>query len=242
MLKVGVLLSGCGFNDGSEVYEAVLTILALEKAGATVQAMAPDVEQAVVINHYSGEEDRREGRNMLVESARITRGQIISVHEVSSHNIDALIIVGGWGAVKNLCSYSVDGTDATVNPDAARLITEMHGMGKPIGAMCAGPILVALALKGQGISITTGQDEETARRMQALGVTHAPTNADEIHVDATHKIVTTAAFMLATGPAQAEPAITALVGRVLGFARDLQAQMPHGGAGNTIPGVTPHVH
>ena len=242
MLKVGVLLSGCGFNDGSEVYEAVLTILALEKAGAGVQAMAPDVEQAVVINHYSGEEERREVRNMLVESARIVRGQIISTREVSSHNLDALIVIGGWGAVRNLCSFSVDGADARVNPDAERLISEMHALGKPIGAMCAGPILVALALRGHNISVTTGHDSDSTASLAATGAVHAPTNVDEIHVDTTNKIVSTAAFMLAQTPGEAEPAISALVARVVGYAQDIQAVMPVGGAGNTVPGLTPPVH
>ncbi len=237
MLKVGVLLSGCGFNDGSEVYEAVLTILALEKAGATVQAMAPDIEQAVVVNHYSGEEERREVRNMLVESARIVRGQIISTREVSSHSLDALVVIGGWGAVKNLCSYFVDGAQARINPDAERLITELHALGKPIGAMCTGPILVALALRDKNISVTVGQDAATSENLAALGATHAPTNVDEIHVDSANKIVSTAHT-----PAEAEPAISALVARVVGFARDIQAAMPAGGTGNTVPGVTPHVH
>jgi len=242
MLKVGVLLSGCGFQDGSEVYEAVLTILALEKAGASVQAMAPDVEQAVVIDHYSGQETRLAARNMLAESARIVRGQIISTREISSHNLDALVIIGGWGAVKNLCSYSVDGAEGRVNPDVERLISEMHALGKPIGAMCAGPILLAMALRGQSISVTIGNDAATAEGLAATGATHAPTNVDEIHVDTANKIVSTAAFMLAHTPAEAEPAISALVARVVGFARDLQAEMPVGGAGNTIPGLTPPVH
>ncbi len=241
MLKVGVLLSGCGFNDGSEVYEAVLTILALEKAGAAVQAMAPDVEQAIVINHYSGEEERGQSRNMLVEAGRIVRGQIISTREVSSHSLDALVIIGGWGAVKNLCSYFVDGAQARINPDAERIISELHALGKPIGALSAGPILVAVALKNQNISITIGQDAATAENLAALGATHAPTNVDEIHVDVANKIVSTAAFMLAQTPAEAEPAISALVARVLGFAQDIQSVMPVGGAGNTVPGVTPPV-
>lgn len=242
MLKVGVLLSGCGFNDGSEVYESVLTILALEKAGAAVQAMAPDVEQSVVINHYSGQEERREVRNMLVESARIVRGAIISTREVSSHSLDALVVVGGWGAVKNLCSFSVDGADARVNPDVERMISEMHALGKPIGAMGAGPILVALALRGQNISITTGHDSDSSAALAATGAVHAPTNVDEIHVDTGNKIISTSAFMLARTPAEAEPGISALVARVVGYAQDIQATMPVGGEGNTIPGVTPPVH
>jgi len=246
MAKVGVLLSGCGYNDGSEVYEAVLSILALEKGGAQVQAIAPDVPQSDVIDHYRGEETRAvaggEDRNVLAESARIVRGRIVSTREVSSHELDALVIIGGWGVVKNLCSFLTDGVEATINPDVDRLIREMHGLGKPIGAMCAGPILLALSLRGTGASITVGSDAETAAKLGALGVSHVDTSVDEIHVDATNHLVTTAAFMLAQSPGQAEPGINALVTRVLGMVRDMQAGMPSGGAGNTVPGLTPHVH
>src|SRR5438045_1024255 len=115
MSKVGVLLSGCGVEDGSEIYEAVLTLLALDKAGAQIVALAPDTEQAQVINHYTGDEVRiGEGsvRDVLAESARIVRGKIVSINEVSAHDIDALIIPGGYGAVKNLCTYATDGVNA----------------------------------------------------------------------------------------------------------------------------------
>src|SRR4028119_1915616 len=112
MPKVGVLLSGCGVQDGSEVYEAVLTILALERAGATVQALAPDVEQPRIVNHYTGQETRLEARNVLTESARIVRGKITSTTSVSAHDLDALIIVGGFGVLNNLSSYSAEGESA----------------------------------------------------------------------------------------------------------------------------------
>jgi enhancing lycopene biosynthesis protein 2 len=248
MSRVGVLLSGCGFQDGSEVYEAVISLLALEKGGAQIQVMAPDVEQAHVINHYRGEESRRdaetrgEGRNVLTESARIVRGQIISVNEVSAHELDALVIIGGWGVVKNLCTFINDGARATVNPNIERLIHEMNALGKPIGAMCAGPILVALALRDKNISITIGNDAATIAQLSELGATHVVAAPDEIHIDEANSIVTTPAFMIAQTPAQAEPGINALVAEVLRRAQALTVGMPAGGEGNTVPGVTPHVH
>jgi enhancing lycopene biosynthesis protein 2 len=246
MVKVGVLLSGCGYRDGSEVFEAVLTILALEKGGAQVQAIAPDGPQAEVIDHYTGEEARSvpggEGRNALAESARIVRGRVVSTREVSSHELDALVIVGGWGVVKNLCTYVSDNIHATLNSDVERLIKEMNGLGKPIGAMSTGAILVSLALQGQNISVTTGGDPEIAARVQAVGATHAPAGVDEIHIDEANHLVTTPAFILAKTPGQAEPAINALVARVLSMAEALRVGMPAGGAGNTVPGITPHVH
>ncbi|HEX8835089.1 MAG TPA: isoprenoid biosynthesis glyoxalase ElbB [Abditibacteriaceae bacterium] len=221
MPKVGLLLSGCGVEDGSEIYEAVLTILALEKGGATVQALAPDVEQAHVVNHYTGEEVRGESRGVLAEAARIVRGKVISTSEVSAHEIDALIVVGGYGAVKNLCTWVADGENATVNADVARLIQEMNGLGKPIGAMCAGPVVVALALKDKKPTLTVGSDGSTALGLTRIGANHAVTSVDEVYVDADNKIVSTAAFMLAQSASEAEPAITQLVNQVLQMAREL---------------------
>ena len=228
MTKVGVLLSGCGVQDGSEVYEAVLTILALEKAGAQVVAIAPDVEQAEVINHYTGEETRGETRSVLAESARIVRGKVTSIKEVSAYDIDALILVGGFGAAKNLCSYATRGLAATVNPDVQRLILDINGLEKPIGAMCIAPVAVALALRNrEGASkpyLTIGQDANTAEHLLEFGAEHVVTGLDDIAVDETNKIVSTAAFMLASSAAEAEPGITKLVNKVLALAREVAPQ------------------
>ncbi len=251
MARVGVLLSGCGYQDGSEVYEAVLTLLALEKAGAQVQAMAPDIAQAEVVDHYRGEEDRNatnretngHSRNVLAESARIVRGKIIAAGEVSAHELDALIIIGGWGAVKNLCSFYSDGAKAKVNPAVARLIREVHGLGKPIGAMCAGPILVAVALNDvkldYPLSLTIGNDAETIIQLKAMGVEAVVAGVDEIHTDTANHLITTPAFMLAKTAGQAEAGINALVARVMEMTREISYKMPAGGKGNAVPGVTP---
>ena len=72
--KVAVILSGCGVYDGSEIYESVITLLRLDQRGAKVQCFAPNIEQMHVINHLTGEE-MPEKRNVLVESARLARGE-----------------------------------------------------------------------------------------------------------------------------------------------------------------------
>ena len=215
MPRVGVLLSGCGVQDGSEIYESVLTILALERAGAEWQALAPDVEQADVVNHYTGDEDRMSARNVLPEAARIVRGKIMSVGEISAHDIDALVIPGGYGVAKNLSSFAADDVEATVNPDVARLIVDMHGLGKPIGAICVAPVLLALALRGTPLELTIGSDASTSLTINRLDMHHHVTEVNDIHVDERNKIVSTAAFMLAESVSQAEPGITKLVDAVL---------------------------
>ena len=228
-MKVGVLLSGCGVEDGSEVYEAVLTILALEKAGADVLAIAPDVVQAEIYNHYTGHEERGDGRganlqptrNVISESARIVRGQISSVTDTSAHDLDALIIVGGYGVVKNLCTFSADGVNAKVNPEVKRLITEMNGLGKPIGAMCAGSVLLALALPGKNLKLTVGDDAETSVSLQKLGAHTEMTSVSQAFVDAENNVVSTGAFLVGKSAAEVEPGINLLVTEVLKMARAL---------------------
>lgn len=215
MPKVGVLLSGCGVQDGSEIYESVLTILALEKAGATWLAMAPDVEQAHVVNHYNGEESRMETRHALTEAARIVRGKISSVSGISAHEIDALVIPGGFGVAKNLCSFASDGVEARVNPHVERLIQDLHGLGKPIGAICIAPVLIALALRGKNPKLTVGDDATTSLALNRLDAQHQVTSVDEIFVDEANNIVSTPAFMLANSALEAEPGITKLVNKVL---------------------------
>jgi len=227
-MKVGVLLSGCGVQDGSEVYESVLALLAVEKNGATPVAMAPDIVQADVINHYTGQEDRGEtrdvlaatGRHVLAEAARIVRGKITAVGEVSAHDIDALVIPGGYGVVKNLCTYIEEGVKGRVNRNTERLISELHGLGKPIGAICIAPVMLALALPGKHIGVTVGNDSKVGKDLLEMGAQPVETAVNEIHTDAQNRIVSTAAFMLAQTPAEAEAGINALVAKVIALARE----------------------
>ena len=226
-MKVGVLLSGCGVQDGSEVYESVLTILALERAGAEVAAIAPDVPQAEVINHYRGTESRTgeaggPQRSVLAESARIVRGKIASLTEVSAHDLDALIIPGGFGVVNNLCNYATKGADATVNADVKKIIVGMNSLGKPIGALCIAPILVAICLGDKTPAFTIGNDAKTAVDLQRFGASHHETGVTDIYIDAANSIVSTPAFMLAETAIEAEPGINKLVNKVLELAKALQ--------------------
>ena len=226
MIEVGVVLSGCGVQDGSEIYEAVLTLLALDKAGVRVLAMAPDVAQAQVINHYTGAETRMETREVLAESARITRGKIQSARDVTEPQLDALILVGGYGATKNLSTYATDGARGKVNDDIARLIVEMNDLGKPIGSMCIASVVVAMALEGQQKSapiLTIGSDESIAADLEKMGAQHRNTRVDQICVDKTHNLVSTPAFMVGETIGQVEPGINKLVEQVVAMAREMKA-------------------
>jgi enhancing lycopene biosynthesis protein 2 len=216
-------LSGCGVLDGSEVYETVLTILALERAGADVAAIAPDIAQAEILNHYTGDEVRTgeaggPARSVLAESARIVRGKITSLKEVSAHDFDALIIPGGYGVVKNLCTYSSGAENARANEDVKRLIIEMISIGKPIGALCVAPVLIALCIGERAPSLTVGNDAKTAVDMQRFGATIVETTVGDIHVDEKLKIVSTPAFLLANQAVEAEAGINKLVSKVLELA------------------------
>ena len=230
MIEVGVVLSGCGVQDGSEIYEAVLTILALEKADVKILAMAPDVEQAEVVNHYTGAETRMETRDVLSESARITRGKIQAISAVSEQDLDALILVGGYGAAKNLCTYANDGPRGKVNGELRQLIVKMAKLGKPIGAMCIASVVVAMALRdtGEHTILTVGSDEKVAADMEQMGARHQNTKVDQICYDPAHNIVSTPAFMLAQSAAECEVGINKLVDRVVGIARETTARYGSG--------------
>ena len=225
-MKIGVLLSGCGVQDGSEVYESVLTILAIERAGAEAIAIAPDIPQSEVINHYRGTELRTgepggPTRSVLAESARIVRGKISSLTEVSSHDFDALIIPGGFGVTHNLCNYATHGAEAVANPDVKKLIVEMNALGKPIGALCIAPVLVALCLNGKSPALTIGNDAKTGVDLQRMGASSIETPVHDIYTDEANHIVSTPAFMLAQSPLEAEAGINKLVNKVIEIAKAL---------------------
>ena len=143
MPKVGVVLSGCGVNDGSEIHEAVITMLELDKANADMVLMAPNIDQLHVINHATGDE-MDDSRNVLVESARIARGNIKDIVEITSEDLDALIFPGGFGVAKNLSDYAMAGAECSINPDVQRLSKDIHNDGKPIGVICIAPAMICL--------------------------------------------------------------------------------------------------
>lgn len=214
MPKIGVVLSGCGVMDGSEIHESVLTLLALAKAGAEAVCMAPNVDQMHVVNHLTGEETK-EKRNVLVESARIARGKIRDMKDVKASEMDALIFPGGYGAAKNLCTFATDGANCKVQPDVARLVKDICQAKKPIGAICIAPVLIAKIFDGSGVELTIGTDRGTAEALEKMGQKHKPCEVFDIWIDSKHKIVTTPAYMLAQNAAQAWEGIEKLVKEVL---------------------------
>jgi enhancing lycopene biosynthesis protein 2 len=194
--KIGVLLSGCGVYDGSEIHEATLTLYFLDVHGAEAVCIAPDKDQMHVVDHVAGEPESG-SRNVMKEAARIARGAIRDVRSVKAGDLDAIIIPGGFGAAKNLCTFAVDGPACKVDPEVARLLKEMHESGKPIGALCIAPALVARLFGSLGVEVTIGTDPGTAAALSQMGATHTPAAADEIVVDAKNLIVSAPCYMTA---------------------------------------------
>lgn len=212
--RVAVVLSGCGVYDGAEVYEAVLTLLHLSQAGAQVQCFAPDMPQLHVVNHLTGEVAAGETRNVLVEAARVVRGQIKPVTEARAEDFDALIVPGGFGAAKNLSDFAINGAAMTVQKDFLAFAQAMHAEKKPIGLICIAPTMAA-AICGVGTKTTIGNDADTAAAVNATGAQHCPCVVQDTCVDREKKLVTTPAYMLAHSIAEANTGIGKLVTEVL---------------------------
>ena len=216
MTRVGVVLSGCGVNDGSEIHESVITMLALDRAGADIVFMAPNIDQLHVINHYTGSE-MDESRNVLMESARIARGKIRDMAEVHASDVDALIFPGGFGVAKNLCDYAMAGTNCSVNPDVKRLATDVHKAEKPIGIICIAPAMFAKIMQGTGDSVemTIGTDEQTSSDINSMGSNHITCSVEDIVIDKKNKVVSTPAYMLDQRISEVAEGIEKLVKEVL---------------------------
>jgi enhancing lycopene biosynthesis protein 2 len=208
-----VILSGCGVYDGAEIYESVITLLRLDQRGAQVQCFAPDIAQLHVINHLTGEE-MPESRNVLVESARIARGEVKDIREANAEDFDALIVPGGFGSAKNLSNFAVQGTGCTVQPDVLALTEAFAEAGKPVGLICISPALAA-KIYGPGVTCTIGNDAGTAAALNKMGATHQECAVNEIVEDKARKLVTTPAYMLAQSISEAASGINKLVDRVL---------------------------
>ncbi|MBA4290362.1 MAG: isoprenoid biosynthesis protein ElbB [Pseudomonas sp.] len=211
--KIAVILSGCGVYDGAEIHESVLTLLRLDQRGAVVQCFAPNVAQLHVVDHYSGDE-MDETRNVLVESARIARGQIKDVKELHVGDFDAVILPGGFGVAKNLSDFVVSGANCNVQADVLSATQAFVKAGKPVGLMCIAPALAA-KIFGAGVICTIGKDHDTAAALTQMGAEHHECEVSDIVEDAQHKLVTTPAYMLAQSISEAAAGINKLVDRVL---------------------------
>ena len=211
--KVAVILSGCGVYDGAEIHESVITLLRLDQRGAKVQCFAPDIAQLHVINHLTGEQ-MPETRNVLVESARIARGEIKDVREARVEDFDALIVPGGFGAAKNLSSFATKGAACSVQADVLSLAEAFAQACKPIGLMCISPAIAA-KIYGPGVICTIGTDADTAAAVTKMGGTHEDCEVSEIVEDKARKLVSTPAYMLAKSISEAAAGINKMVDRVL---------------------------
>ncbi len=216
MTKVAVILSGCGVFDGAEIHESVLTLLALDRAGAEYECLAPDIEQMHVVNHLTGEVAEGESRNVLVEAARIARGAIRDVAEARAEDYDALIFPGGYGAAKNLCDFAVKGAECTVQPDVQRFAKAMAEARKPVGYVCIAPAMVPRIYDNPRVTI--GTDADTARAIEGMGAVHVECPVREFVIDEANKVVTTPAYMLAQRIGEAAEGIEKLVAEVLRMA------------------------
>lgn len=193
MKKFAVLLSGCGVFDGAEIHEATLSLLAIVKQGGSYEIFAPDVKMHHVINHITGEE-MDENRNVLVESARIARGQIRDLKQFNPASFDGLLLPGGFGAAKNLSSWAFEGADASILPEVEEAILGMHALKKPVGALCISPVILAKVF-GK-VDLTIGNDDSTIDAVESLGSNHVLTTHGEVVVDPDHLLVTTPCYML----------------------------------------------
>jgi enhancing lycopene biosynthesis protein 2 len=218
--KIAVVLSGSGVYDGSEVHEATLTLLHLDRHGVDVTCFAPDKPQMHVIDHHAGEEVAGEIRNARVEAARIARGEVRPLSELEAADFDAVVLPGGYGAAKNLCDFAVNGADCSVDPDLEAAVLDFHGAGKPVAPMCIAPAAVAKIFGKGGIRVklTIGSDAETAQAIDTMGAEHVNAEVDEIVVDPDHKIVSTPAYMLGPSIAHVDRGISKLVDEVIAMA------------------------
>ena len=211
--KIAVILSGCGVYDGAEIHESVITLLRLDQRGAQVQCFAPDIAQLHVINHLTGEE-MPESRNVLVESARIARGDVKDIREANAEDFDALIVPGGFGAAKNLSNFAIEGAGCSINPQVLALAEAFVEAGKPLGLICISPALAA-KIYGPGVTCTIGNDTDTAAALDKMGAHHQECTVEDIVEDTVRKLVSTPAYMLGKNISEVASGINKLVDRVL---------------------------
>lgn len=214
MKKIAVVLSGCGHLDGAEIHESVLTLLAISQAGVEWQCLAPNRDQYHVLNH-ANQTPMKETRNIMVEAARIARGNIKALDQANIEDYDAVIFPGGFGAAKNLFDFALKG-DASyqVQADVLAFAQKIIASGKPSGFICIAPMMIP-HIYPKGVKMTIGNDAQTAQAAIANGAKHLDTALDGICLDEQHKVVTTPAYMLGQNIAEVNQGIQKLVKAVI---------------------------
>ncbi len=193
MKKFAVILAGCGNIDGAEIHESVMTLLAIDKLGAQYRCFAPDVYQHHVVDHYR-KKPMPELRNVLVESARIARGDIQALSEYKPDDFDALVMPGGMGAAKNLCDYHKKGAAMKVNPEVKAAILNTFKLHKPIGALCIAPVMLAKLIPQ--VTITMGASEDAEKITATMGATNIRSTHGDVVIDTKNNVFTTPCYML----------------------------------------------
>ena len=199
-MKAAVILCGSGFKDGSEIRESVGVLWALSQEGVEASCFALDEPQLDVVNCLTGQAATGEKRSQLVEAARIARGQVQPLPRLNAFEFDFLVLPGGYGAAKNLCDFAMKGSGGKAHPEVKKVLEAFHSAGKPIGAVCIAPAVVALAFPGKGLELTVGEKCEASGELEKLGHKHVEKKASEWHADRRHKIVTTPAYMFVSAP------------------------------------------
>ncbi len=209
--KVGVVLAGAGHLDGSEIHEATLTLLALDRAGARVLCAAPRRPQLHVMDHARRQPVEGERREIFTEAARIARGNILPLETLDAAELDALVFPGGFGVAKNLCNFATAGAAMEVLPEVDALIQRMHALRRPMGFICIAPVLAAKVLGKHRPLLTIGDDAKTARALEAMGAIHRNTPVEETLLDPVNRLLSTPAYMYETSIARVERGISRLV-------------------------------
>ena len=179
--------------DGSEIHESVSVMYAIDRNGAQYRIFAPDINQYQVVNHLT-KEAMPEQRSCMVESARIARGEVAPLSELRVEEFDALVFPGGSGSAKNIFTYLLDGENFKVNEDIAGIIRAFHAAGKPIGAMCIAPLIVARVI--EGATVTMGKDPHTSALVEQFGGHALPTSHGEVAHDRRNRLFSVPCYML----------------------------------------------
>lgn len=198
--RIALFLSGSGYLDGSEITEATSLIIALSKYGIAVDFFAPNRNQSDVVNHNTNQESS-ESRNILIESARITRGNVLPLDEFNAELYNAVVLPGGFGAVKNFTTFLQDGHNAQLHSDIKKALENAIFHKLWIVGICAAPLVIALALRDLNIensTISFGDQNNSVDFINALNhwkIKHAETKIDEHHIDYHNKLITSGAYM-----------------------------------------------
>lgn len=183
-----IFLSGCGYQEGTDIWEVAFLSYHLERHHRLILNMS------AVPSTWSRTADSNSPLNPLESSKFLCRGGISPLQEVEDRKLQSLILPGGRGALVNFTDFEKKGENFKVDLALRGLVRKMYRRKRPIAACGLAVALLVNCLKElttEPPTVTAGGNAQVGHLLEKMGAQVIPTSSGEALIDHENLLVTT---------------------------------------------------